>query len=133
MLWTIFVILLVLWHVRSAIVVCITLPPLRQRRDEIPLLTELFLQQYAVHYNKPRLVVSAETLKIFSDYDWPGNVRELENMVKRIVNGQPVPKDHRGEKGDDHWQPDRPVGVPGRQVAQHDRELHGQHGDRPAS
>jgi len=66
-------------------VVCITLPPLRQRRDEIPLLTELFLQQYAVHYNKPRLVVSADTLKVFSDYDWPGNVRELENMVKRIV------------------------------------------------
>jgi two-component system response regulator AtoC len=66
-------------------VVCITLPPLRQRRDEIPLLTELFLQQYAVHYNKPRLAISAETLRIFSDYEWPGNVRELENAVKRIV------------------------------------------------
>ena len=66
-------------------VVCITLPPLRQRRDEIPLLTELFLQQYAVHYNKPRLSVSADTLRIFADYDWPGNVRELENVVKRIV------------------------------------------------
>src|SRR5262249_32311487 len=66
-------------------VVCITLPPLRQRRDEIPLLTEVFLQQYAAHYNKPRLAVSARTLQIFTEYDWPGNVRELENRAKRGV------------------------------------------------
>jgi two-component system response regulator AtoC len=66
-------------------VVCITLPPLRQRRDEIPLLTDLFLRQYATHYNKPRLNVAPETLQVFADYDWPGNVRELENVVKRMV------------------------------------------------
>ena len=66
-------------------VVCITLPPLRQRRDEIPLLTDVFLQQYAARYNKARLTISAETLRIFVEYDWPGNVRELENAVKRIV------------------------------------------------
>ncbi len=66
-------------------VVCITLPPLRQRRDEIPLLTDLFLQQYAAHYNKSRLTVSPATLEIFANYDWPGNVRELENAVKRMV------------------------------------------------
>jgi two-component system, NtrC family, response regulator AtoC len=66
-------------------VVCITLPPLRQRRDEIPLLTDVFLQQYADHYNKPRLSVSTDTLRILGDYDWPGNVRELENVVKRMV------------------------------------------------
>jgi transcriptional regulator with GAF, ATPase, and Fis domain len=66
-------------------VVCITLPPLRQRRDEIPVLTEVFLQQYAAHYNKPRLAVSSDTLRILGEYDWPGNVRELENVVKRMV------------------------------------------------
>jgi transcriptional regulator with PAS, ATPase and Fis domain len=66
-------------------VVCITLPPLRQRRDEILLLTELFLHQYAEHYNKPLLSVSADTLRLFTEYDWPGNVRELENVVKRMV------------------------------------------------
>ncbi len=66
-------------------VVCITLPPLRQRRDEIPALTEVFLQQYAAHYNKPRLAVSSDTLRILGEYDWPGNVRELENVVKRMV------------------------------------------------
>ena len=66
-------------------VVCITLPPLRQRRDEIPLLTERFLDQYAEHYNRPRLQLSASTLQLFSEYEWPGNVRELENLVKRAV------------------------------------------------
>ena len=44
-----------------------------------------FLQQYAVRYNKAPLTVSADTLRIFTEYDWPGNVRELENFVKRIV------------------------------------------------
>jgi two-component system response regulator AtoC len=66
-------------------VVCITLPPLRQRRDEIPVLTDRFLRQYAEHYNKPPITLASETLQLFSTYDWPGNVRELENLVKRAV------------------------------------------------
>jgi transcriptional regulator with GAF, ATPase, and Fis domain len=66
-------------------VVCITLPPLRQRRDEIPVLTERFLRQYAEHYNKPRIALATDTIRLFSEYDWPGNVRELENLVKRAV------------------------------------------------
>jgi transcriptional regulator with PAS, ATPase and Fis domain len=66
-------------------VVCITLPPLRQRRDEIPLLTDLFLRQYSEHYNKPPLAVGAQTMRLLADYDWPGNVRELENLIKRMV------------------------------------------------
>jgi two-component system response regulator AtoC len=66
-------------------VVCITLPPLRQRRDEILMLTDVFLHQYAEHYNKPLLSISAETRRLFTEYDWPGNVRELENLVKRMV------------------------------------------------
>jgi two-component system response regulator AtoC len=66
-------------------VVCITLPPLRQRRDEIPALTDLFLDQYSEHYNKPRLSFAADTMRLLSEHDWPGNVRELENIVKRMV------------------------------------------------
>jgi two-component system response regulator AtoC len=66
-------------------VVCITLPPLRQRRDEIPLLTERFLEQYADHYNRPRVELAQDTLRLFHAYEWPGNVRELENLVKRTV------------------------------------------------
>jgi transcriptional regulator with GAF, ATPase, and Fis domain len=66
-------------------VVCITLPPLRQRRDEIPLLTEYFLQKYAGHYNRPAPQLAHDTLRLFEEYAWPGNVRELENALKRIV------------------------------------------------
>jgi two-component system response regulator AtoC len=66
-------------------VVCITLPPLRQRREEIPALTERFLDEYAQHYNKPRLALANDTLRLFAEYGWPGNVRELENLVKRAV------------------------------------------------
>jgi len=66
-------------------VVCITLPPLRQRRDEIPALTEFFLRRYSEHYNKPALALATDTMRLFSEYDWPGNVRELENLVKRMV------------------------------------------------
>jgi two-component system response regulator AtoC len=66
-------------------VVCITLPPLRQRRDEIPELTRLFLSQYGEHYNKPPQALASDTQRLFAEYDWPGNVRELENLIKRAV------------------------------------------------
>jgi len=66
-------------------VVSIVLPPLRQRRDEIPTLTDYFLKRCAVQYNKPYTALSDLTLQLFAEYDWPGNVRELENVVKRLV------------------------------------------------
>jgi two-component system, NtrC family, response regulator AtoC len=66
-------------------VVCITLPPLRQRRDEIPALTALFIERYCEHYNKPRLNLANDTRRLFEEHDWPGNVRELENLIKRAV------------------------------------------------
>jgi transcriptional regulator with GAF, ATPase, and Fis domain len=66
-------------------VVCIMLPPLRERREEIPILSEYFLKKYSVQYNKPLTSISADTMRLFMDYDWPGNVRELENLIKRAV------------------------------------------------
>jgi two-component system, NtrC family, response regulator AtoC len=66
-------------------VVCITLPPLRQRRDEIPRLTQFFLAHYSQHYNKPAIAMATDTLRLFAEYEWPGNVRELENLIKRMV------------------------------------------------
>ncbi len=66
-------------------VVCITLPPLRQRRDEIPVLTDLFLRHYAEHYNRPHITLNEATMSLFQQYQWPGNVRELENLIKRAV------------------------------------------------
>jgi two-component system response regulator AtoC len=77
-------------------VVCITVPPLRQRRDEIPALMHLFLDHYSEHYNKPRFEPAHDTLRLFSEYEWPGNVRELENLVKRMVilgTDEPVRRD----------------------------------------
>jgi two-component system response regulator AtoC len=66
-------------------VVSIQMPPLRERRDEIPMLTEHFLKKYSVQYNKPHAHLSEETMGLLVEHDWPGNVRELENLVKRIV------------------------------------------------
>jgi two-component system response regulator AtoC len=66
-------------------VVCITLPPLRQRRDEIPALTAMFVKRCAEHYNKPQIQLGNDTRRLFDEYHWPGNVRELENLIKRAV------------------------------------------------
>jgi two-component system, NtrC family, response regulator AtoC len=66
-------------------VVPIHLPPLRERREEIPLLTDHFLKKYSVQYNKPFAELSEETMALLVEHDWPGNVRELENVIKRIV------------------------------------------------
>lgn len=66
-------------------VVCIQIPPLRERKEEIAVLAEYFLRQYHREYNKPYKPLSADTLSAFLHYDWPGNVRELENFIKRIV------------------------------------------------
>jgi transcriptional regulator with GAF, ATPase, and Fis domain len=66
-------------------VVSITLPPLRDRREEIPSLVRHFLSKYSAHYNRPGVEISRSTLDLFLQHDWPGNVRELENVVQRIV------------------------------------------------
>jgi two-component system response regulator AtoC len=65
--------------------VCLHLPPLRQRREDIPSLTNFFLAKYAREFNRPVPVLSAETRQLFEHYDWPGNIRELEDVVKAIV------------------------------------------------
>jgi len=66
-------------------VVTIALPPLRDRRDAIPLLVEHFLNMYNQQYGRDVKQLTSPTLDVFNGYHWPGNVRELENMVKRMV------------------------------------------------
>jgi Nif-specific regulatory protein len=61
------------------------LPPLRERREDIPLLVEHFLRKYTVEMNKPVAGVTPEALDQLSAYSWPGNIRELENEVQRLV------------------------------------------------
>jgi two-component system response regulator AtoC len=66
-------------------VVTIQLPPLRERRDAIPLLVEHFLRKYGEQYKKDVKQLAPETLDALVTYPWPGNVRELENLLKRMV------------------------------------------------
>ncbi|MGH9346657.1 MAG: sigma-54-dependent transcriptional regulator [Vicinamibacterales bacterium] len=66
-------------------VVTIAVPPLRERLDEVPVLTDFFLKKYSVQYNKPLTSISPEVARLFAAFDWPGNVRQLENLIKRMV------------------------------------------------
>jgi DNA-binding NtrC family response regulator len=66
-------------------VITIHLPPLRDRKQDIPLLAEHFFQKYCAENGKPLRQFSAEALRALLDYNWPGNVRELENAVERAV------------------------------------------------
>ena len=63
----------------------VTVPPLRERREDIPILVRFFTQHYAVRMKKNIQTVPANTLDILSRYAWPGNIRELENFVERSV------------------------------------------------
>ena len=66
-------------------VIAITAPPLRTRREDIPLLVDHFLGVYCAKNGRPRLETSRVLLQALMDYDWPGNVRELENAIERAV------------------------------------------------
>jgi two-component system, NtrC family, response regulator PilR len=63
----------------------IHLPPLRQRREDIPLLVGFFLQKYCATMDLPPRQISIEAMHILEGYDWPGNVRELENLIERVL------------------------------------------------
>src|SRR5581483_1472578 len=63
----------------------ISLPPLRERRQDIPLLARYFAQKYAQRMNKPIETVPAEAMEALTRWHWPGNVRELENFIERAV------------------------------------------------
>jgi two-component system response regulator AtoC len=65
--------------------VCLKLPPLRERKEDIPLLVEFFLRKHCAELGKPQTLLSPGTLQKFLDHSWPGNIRELENYVKKVV------------------------------------------------
>jgi DNA-binding NtrC family response regulator len=66
-------------------VISLHLPPLRERKEDIPLLIDRFLLQYCEENTKPLRRFTTAAMKLLIDYDWPGNVRELENAVERAV------------------------------------------------
>jgi len=65
--------------------VCLRLPPLRERKEDIPLLAESLIKKHAAQLGRPAHSLSPRMLEVFSTYSWPGNVRQLENIVKNIV------------------------------------------------
>jgi two-component system response regulator PilR (NtrC family) len=66
-------------------VIPIALPPLRERREDIPLLAEHFLAKYAESMGKPLSGISGAAMQLLVQHDWPGNIRELENVIERAV------------------------------------------------
>ena len=79
-------------------VITVQLPPLRERKDDIPLLVQHFIEKYGEENSKPGLELTAEALDLLIDYDWPGNVRELENVIER-ADGADLGTAHRRRHG----------------------------------
>ncbi len=66
-------------------VVPILVPPLRERREDVPLLTERFLHEFAATYHQPRKRLARDVIELLMGFEWPGNVRELRNLMERIT------------------------------------------------
>jgi DNA-binding NtrC family response regulator len=66
-------------------VLCVDLPPLRERREDIPLLADHFVRKLCAQTNRPIPTISPEAYDVLIRYDWPGNVRELENAIERAL------------------------------------------------
>ena len=92
----------------------IQVPSLRERRDDIPLLVEYFVERYAKKTGKRIRHIRKKTLDLFQAYDWPGNIRELQNVIERAV----ILCDEEAFSVDETWlqrksnQPHGPVGFP---------------------
>lgn len=65
--------------------VCLRLPPLRHRKEDVPLLAAHFQTKYEAQFERPHRPLSAHAMELMTRYTWPGNIRELENVVKKIV------------------------------------------------
>jgi two-component system response regulator AtoC len=72
-------------------VIPVSLPPLRERREEVPGLVEHFLAHFSHRYHKPDLGLDRDVLKALVNYSWPGNIRELKNLMERLVLLNPGP------------------------------------------
>jgi two-component system, NtrC family, response regulator AtoC len=81
--------------------VCLRVPPLRERKEDIPELVEFFLTKHAAQLGRSRPLVTAPTFQSLMEHSWPGNIRELENVVKKVV-----------ALGDEHFALSERVDVP---------------------
>ncbi|MFZ7113213.1 MAG: sigma 54-interacting transcriptional regulator [Desulfatiglandales bacterium] len=88
----------------------VTVPPLRQRRDDIPLFVRFFTKRLSKRYGKEIQRIPQETMQVLERYDWPGNVRELANVIERAVILSDGPVLHLAEKIDGRPEgPDGPI------------------------
>ncbi len=97
-------------------VICIQVPPLRERKEDIPLLVESFIKKHSLVMNREPVKISPSALKMLMEYDWPGNVRELENVIERALvigkGGQILPEDLPFSKREEPCEP-RPKSLRG--------------------
>ena len=85
----------------------IEVPPLRQRKADIPVLVETFLKEFAIQNRSKRKIITPEALGILANYSWPGNVRELKNLVERLaimvedgaIDGKDIPSAYNQNAG----------------------------------
>jgi transcriptional regulator with PAS, ATPase and Fis domain len=66
-------------------IITLEIPPLRERREDIPILAKHFVQKFSKKHNIRGIYLLPETIKMLKKYDWPGNVRELENIIERLI------------------------------------------------
>jgi len=66
-------------------VISIHIPPLKERKDDIPLLVKAFTRRHCLEMNKEQVKIAPSAMKLLMDYNWPGNVRELENVIERAL------------------------------------------------
>jgi two-component system response regulator PilR (NtrC family) len=71
-------------------VIPITLPPLRHRREDIPLLVDHFIAKFGRNLGLPQKKISTDAMRAIEKYPWPGNVRELENVIERMIALEPA-------------------------------------------
>lgn len=89
-------------------IIPLTIPPLRERKDDIPALSEYYLQKYSQQFGKPNLKLSPGTIQVFQNYDWPGNIRELQNVLEHasiICDRDTIDPHHLPAHGLSHGKP----------------------------
>ena len=106
-------------------VIKLEVPPLRERREDIPLLCNHFLEKYRERYQSPVQQFPKDLMEIFLRHDWPGNVRQLENIVKRylILPDADVSSELRSSSPDAVALPVQPANVSLKEVAGHAAEV----------
>jgi DNA-binding NtrC family response regulator len=73
-------------------IISVTLPPLRERKEDIPLLTRYFVAKYSAEFDKTNIGLSPDAMHLLMTYHWPGNVRELEHVIERAIVMSPGPQ-----------------------------------------